>query len=84
MILCKGVLPSVKWSGVKKDFQLSLSQFFHRQLKVSFVLVPTVGESIYVNVDTKMLQESSDAVIVHGGKQFQTEFYRYTQNIRPL
>jgi hypothetical protein len=66
MILRDGVLPLIKWSVVKKDFQFSLSQFFHRQLKVSFVLVPTVGESIYVNVDTKMLQESSDAVIVHG------------------
>jgi hypothetical protein len=65
-ILSEGILPSIKWVGVKRDFQLSLSQFFHRQLRVSFIFVPTIGDPTLVNVDTKMIEDSTDAVVVHG------------------
>jgi hypothetical protein len=43
-----------------------LSQFFRQQLHVSFLLVPSVGDSLHVNVDTKIIDESTDAVVVHG------------------
>jgi hypothetical protein len=62
-ILSEGIFPSIKWGGVKRDFQLSLSQFFHQKLQVSFVFVPSVGGFLFVNIDTKMIQESTDAVV---------------------
>jgi hypothetical protein len=65
-ILNEGILPSIKWVVVKIDFQLSWSQFFHRQLQVSFIFVPTIGDLTLVNVDTKMIEDSTDAVVVHG------------------
>ena len=65
-ILSEGILPSIKWGVVKSDFQLSLSQFFHRPLQVSFIFVPTIGDVTLVNVDTKMSEDSTDAVVVHG------------------
>jgi hypothetical protein len=66
-ILSEGILPSIKWGSVKRDFQLSLSQFFHHQLQVSFVFIPSIGDFLLVNIDTKMIQESTyDVVGVHG------------------
>ena len=65
-ILSEGILPSIKWGVVKSDFQLSLSQFFHRSLQVSFIFVPTIGDVTLVNVDTKMIEDSTNAVVVHG------------------
>jgi hypothetical protein len=43
-----------------------LSQFFHRSLQVSFIFVPTTGDLTLVNVDTKMSEDSNDAMVVHG------------------
>jgi hypothetical protein len=40
--------------SVKRDFQ------------GLFVFVPNVGDFIFVSIDTKMIQESTDAVVVHG------------------
>jgi hypothetical protein len=65
-ILTEGILPSIKWVGIKREFQFLLSQFFQRQLQVSFIFVPSDGDFLLVNVDTKMIDDSTDAVVVHG------------------